>query len=84
MALISVDILASLSLYFARLLTRRFLPADYDWSGVAHGCTRKLGMKICGKLKTFFFFFYKSVTSMDVFGFRRLEILCQLPPKRLH
>ena len=23
----------------------------YDaWCGVAHGCTRKLGMKICGKL----------------------------------
>uniref|UniRef100_A0A8B9LWA4 Glutamate decarboxylase 1 n=1 Tax=Astyanax mexicanus TaxID=7994 RepID=A0A8B9LWA4_ASTMX len=23
----------------------------YDWSGVAHGCTRKLGMKICGFLQ---------------------------------
>uniref|UniRef100_A0A672T694 Glutamate decarboxylase 1 n=1 Tax=Sinocyclocheilus grahami TaxID=75366 RepID=A0A672T694_SINGR len=30
---------------------RRFLPVDYDWSGVAHGCTRKLGMKICGFLQ---------------------------------
>uniref|UniRef100_A0A673NFA8 Glutamate decarboxylase 1 n=2 Tax=Sinocyclocheilus rhinocerous TaxID=307959 RepID=A0A673NFA8_9TELE len=25
--------------------------AYYDWSGVAHGCTRKLGMKICGFLQ---------------------------------
>uniref|UniRef100_A0A4W4HST2 Glutamate decarboxylase 1 n=1 Tax=Electrophorus electricus TaxID=8005 RepID=A0A4W4HST2_ELEEL len=24
---------------------------SYDWSGVAHGCTRKLGMKICGFLQ---------------------------------
>uniref|UniRef100_A0A3B3Y7A9 Glutamate decarboxylase 1 n=1 Tax=Poecilia mexicana TaxID=48701 RepID=A0A3B3Y7A9_9TELE len=25
-------------------------PPGYDaWCGVAHGCTRKLGMKICGK-----------------------------------
>lgn len=43
--------------------------SGYDaWCGVAHGCTRKLGMKICGKfvlsLKTilssfrFFFSFY--------------------------
>lgn len=27
----------------------------YDaWCGVAHGCTRKLGMKICGKLQFIF------------------------------
>ncbi|KAF4109225.1 glutamate decarboxylase 1 isoform X1 [Onychostoma macrolepis] len=25
--------------------------SNYDWSGVAHGCTRKLGMKICGFLQ---------------------------------
>ncbi|KAL7881810.1 hypothetical protein AOLI_G00086580 [Acnodon oligacanthus] len=25
--------------------------SSYDWSGVAHGCTRKLGMKICGFLQ---------------------------------
>ncbi|TNN54242.1 Glutamate decarboxylase 1 [Liparis tanakae] len=29
--------------------------SSYDaWCGVAHGCTRKLGMKICGKLPIYF------------------------------
>uniref|UniRef100_A0A2I3S319 Glutamate decarboxylase 1 n=3 Tax=Homininae TaxID=207598 RepID=A0A2I3S319_PANTR len=32
--------------------TTNLRPTTYDtWCGVAHGCTRKLGLKICGNPK---------------------------------
>lgn len=43
--------------------------SGYDaWCGVAHGCTRKLGMKICGKLAFLLYFPNKTMQKYQLSG----------------